>query len=112
VKRESSRKGFPKEQAKEQAMEIAPMQRSAPVLAADTAPVDTQRTAENREIVQAVKAVSAAELFGSNNELTFRMDRTTQRFVIRLVDKETKTVIRQIPPEYVLRMAETLGHAE
>jgi uncharacterized FlaG/YvyC family protein len=41
------------------------------------------------------------------------MDRHTQRPVIRLVDRETKDVIRQIPPEHVLRLAEELEkHAE
>jgi len=78
-------------------------------LAAPVAPVDTQRAAENREIVQAVKAVNAAEMFGSNSELTFLLDRSTQRAVIRVVDKVTKDVIRQIPPEYVLKMAQDIG---
>ncbi|HSW49114.1 MAG TPA: flagellar protein FlaG [Bryobacteraceae bacterium] len=90
-------------------MEIAPLQRPGPVLAAQAAPVDTQKAAENREIIQAVKAVNAAELYGSNSELTFLVDRLTQRPVIRLVDKETRDVIRQIPPEYVLRMAEQVN---
>lgn len=90
-------------------MDIAPLQRPGPASAAPTAPADTQRAAENREIVQAVKAINAAEMFGSNSELTFLMDRMTQRPVIRLVDKETKDVIRQIPPEYVLKMAQDLG---
>jgi flagellar protein FlaG len=92
-------------------MEIAPMQRPGPLLAVQTAPVDTQRAAENREVIQAVKAVNAAEMFGTNSELTFLVDRMTQRPVIRLVDKETRDVIRQIPPEYVLRMAEDLTHS-
>ena len=90
-------------------MEIAPLQRPGPVLAAPTAPVDAQRAAEHRAIIQAVKAVNAAELYGSNSELTFLVDRLTQRPVIRLVDKETRDIIRQIPPEYVLRMAEQLN---
>ena len=89
-------------------MEIAPMQRPGAVLAAPTAPVDTQRAAETREVIQAVRAVNAAELLGTNSELTFLVDRGTQRPVIRLVDKETRDVIQQIPPEYVLRMAEDL----
>ena len=94
---------------KESVMEIAPLQRPGPALAAPTAPADAQKAAENREVVQAVKAINAAEMFGSDNELTFLMDRMTQRPVIRLVDRETKDVIRQIPPEYVLRMAQDLG---
>jgi flagellar protein FlaG len=92
-------------------MDIAPVQRPGTALAAPAAPLDSQRAAENREIVQAVKAINAAELLGSNSELTFQVDRMTQRAVIRLVDKETKHVIRQIPPEYVLRMAEDLAQS-
>ncbi len=86
-------------------MEIAPLER--PGLAMSPAPpVDGETVAKNRELIQAVKAVNAAEMFGSDSELTFLVDRQTQRFVIRLVDRETKDLIRQIPPEYVLRMAE------
>lgn len=89
-------------------MEITPL--SKPGLAA--APVqtaDVERAAENRELIQAVKAVNGAELFGSNSELRFAVDRYTQRPVIQLVDRETRDVIRQIPPEYVLSLAQDLA---
>lgn len=62
----------------------------------------------NRELIQAVKKISSAELFGSDSELTFVLDRETRRPLVRIVDKETKEVIRQIPAEHVLRMAEHL----
>jgi flagellar protein FlaG len=65
--------------------------------------------AENRELIQAVKAVNQAELFGSGNELSFSMDRDSKRPVIRIVDRATKEVIRQLPPEYLLRMAQDLS---
>jgi flagellar protein FlaG len=84
-------------------MEITPLQRPGPALS--PAPVDAERVVGKQELIQAIKAVNAAELLGSNNELTFRVDRLTQRPVIRLVNKETGNVIRQIPPEYLLRMA-------
>ena len=87
-------------------MDISSMQRPGPVLPPQTAPTEAQNAAEKREIIQAVKAVNAAELFGSGSELTFVVDRVTQRPVIRLVDRVTKDIIRQIPAEYVLRMAE------
>lgn len=64
--------------------------------------------AERRELVQAVKALNATELFGQNNELTFAFDRDTRRQVVRIVDRETREVVRQIPPEYAIRMAEDL----
>ncbi len=93
-------------------MDIAPLQsRATPVAVDVAAPVDAQAAARNREVIQAVKAVNASEMFGTRSELTFSMDRQSQRLVIRLVDKETKDVIRQFPPEYVLRMAEDIAVA-
>lgn len=64
--------------------------------------------AEDRELIQAVKALNATEMFGQNSELTFVLDRETRRPLVRIVDRETKEVIRQIPPEYALRIAEDL----
>jgi len=64
--------------------------------------------AQNREVVQAVKALNAAELFGQENELTFVFDRHTHRAVVRIVNRDTREVVRQIPAEYALRMAEDL----
>lgn len=65
-------------------------------------------SADQRQIVQAVKALNATEMFGENSELTFVIDRETRRPLVRIIDKTTKEVIRQIPPEYALRMAEYL----
>ena len=77
-------------------------------IAAVPAPVPTERVAEQRELIQAVKALNAAELFGQNNELTFVLDRETRRPVVRIIDRNTNELIRQIPPEYVLRLAQDL----
>jgi flagellar protein FlaG len=63
---------------------------------------------ERRELIQAVRAVNAAEVFGEESELSFLIDRHTRRPVVRIVDRVTREVIRQIPDEYVLRMAEEL----
>ena len=76
-----------------------------------TAPVETvpaEQAAENREVIQAVKALNGSEMFGEENELTFQRDPATQRMVVRIVNRSTKEVISQIPPEYVLRLAEDL----
>ncbi len=48
---------------------------------------------------------------GVDAELSFLMDRETRRFVVRLVDKDTRKVIRQIPAESVLRQAKDLTGA-
>ena len=58
-------------------------------------------TVQNSELVQAVRAVNAAELFGGESELTFVIDRRTQMALVRVVDKKSGEVVRQFPPEYV-----------
>src|SRR5436190_4638187 len=68
-------------------------------------------TQDQRALIQAVRSVNAAELFGQNNELTFILDRATRRAVVRIVDKQTHEVVDQIPAEYVLRMAEELNRS-
>ena len=81
------------------------MNQPAPV----SAEVPTQAPqADNRQLIQAVKALNATEMFGQNSELTFVLDRETRKPLVRIVDRETREVIRQIPPEYALRIAEDL----
>lgn len=63
---------------------------------------------EQRALIHAVRAVNAAELFGQENELTFILDRATHRAVVRIVNRDTRQVIRQIPAEHVLRLAEEI----
>ena len=70
---------------------------------APVTPVD--KAAENREVIQAVKALNGSQMFGQDNELLFQRDRQTQRMVVRVVNRETQEVVSQIPPEYVLRLA-------
>jgi flagellar protein FlaG len=81
---------------------------SQPLAMALATQVSPEQKAENREIIQAVKAVNNAELFGNNSELTFSLDRQTRRAIVRIMDRKTNEVIQQIPPEYVLRLAEDL----
>ena len=61
--------------------------------------------AQNRELIQAVKSVNAAQKFGQDNELTYLLDRDTRRPVLRLIDRKTRQVIQQIPSQQVLEMA-------
>ena len=76
------------------------------------APVTPEQLAENRDLVQAVKALNAAASFGENHELTFLLDRNSRLPVIRIVNKKTNELVDQIPPEYVLRLAEELRQSE
>lgn len=89
-------------------MDVSPIQRGNSTQSAPTAAIPADRATENREIVQAVKAVNQAELFGQDSQLMFQRDPETQRMVIRMVNRTTNEVISQIPPEYVLRLAKDL----
>ena len=64
------------------------------------------KSAQNREVVQAVKALNQAEMFGEENSLQFQRDQASKQLVIRIVNRKTQEVISQVPPEYVLRLAE------
>jgi len=77
-------------------------------LAAAALAAPVEKFPQHRELIQAVKAVNVADLFGQDSELTFVLDRETHRPLVRLVDRNTNEVIRQIPPEYVLRIAAEL----
>jgi flagellar protein FlaG len=71
--------------------------------------LDKQQASERRELVKAIKAINATEFFGENHELTFVMDRETHRPIMRIVDRQTREVIQQLPPEYALRLAKEIG---
>lgn len=45
---------------------------------------------------------------GKNSELAISMDKDTQRIVIKVLDSKTKEVIKQIPSEELLALAEDL----
>ena len=67
-----------------------------------------KEAAENRSIIQAVKAVNQSEMFGQDNSLTFQRDPYTKRMVVLVINKHTQEVVSQIPPEYVLRLSEDM----
>ena len=80
------------------------------VAAAPVAPVE--HLAEMRDVVQAVKALNATEMFGQDNELVFQMDRQARRMVIQVINSKTKEVLTQVPPAYILRLSEDLKKPE
>src|SRR5579872_585016 len=70
--------------------------------------VSVEEAAQRRQLLQAAKSVNESGVLG-RNQLVFLLDRQTHRAVIRLVDPTTQQVVSQIPPEYVLRLAQDLG---
>ncbi|MGD0364047.1 MAG: flagellar protein FlaG [Bryobacteraceae bacterium] len=64
----------------------------------------------NREMIRAVMSIDASALFGGGTELTFALDRETKHPVVRIVNPQTGDVLWEAPPEYLLRLARSLGH--
>jgi flagellar protein FlaG len=89
-------------------MEISAVNRTDAALPVVAASVPSEIVSQNREVIQAVKAVNQSAMFGQDEELDFQMDSATKRLIVRVIDPKTKEVISQVPPEYVLRMAQNL----
>ena len=89
-------------------MDFTAIDRSVTGIHAPAPAVTVDRAAENRQVIQAVKAVNGTEMFGPENELSFQKDLETNRFVVRVVNRKTKEVLSQVPEEYVLRLAEDM----
>jgi uncharacterized FlaG/YvyC family protein len=90
-------------------MEIAGANNSNIGLVQNSDPASTKQAMANRDLVRAVNTVNAAKAFGSSKEITFQMDAGTKTPVIRIIDKETNQVVDQIPAEYILQLAASLG---
>lgn len=86
-------------------MDVTAINRNATGIHVPAPDVTVDKTAEKREVIQAVKAVNGAEMFGPENELRFQRDPETHRFVVRVINRQTREVLSQVPEEYVLRLA-------
>jgi len=88
-------------------MDITSLQPAASSVAASPQ-VTTEEAAQRRQLLQAAQSVNQSGVLGQN-QLVFLLDRETHRAVIRVVDRTTQQVVSQIPPEYVLQLAQDLG---
>lgn len=93
-------------------MDISAVNRGLPASIGAVSDVPVQNAQDNRDIVHAVRALNAAEMFGQDNLLTFQRDLQSRQMVLRVVNQETDEVVLQIPSEQVLRMAEDLKKQE
>ena len=89
-------------------MDISAVNRSVQTAPANTVPVPVEQAAANRDVVQAIKALNGTEMFGQDNQLRFQKDPHSGRIIVKVVNSKTNEVISQIPPEYVLSLAEDL----
>jgi uncharacterized FlaG/YvyC family protein len=72
--------------------------------------VHPDQAAQRRQLIQAIKSVNDSGLLG-HNELVFLLDRQSHRSIIRVEDRETHEVVFQVPPQYVLNLAQQLNSA-
>lgn len=74
--------------------------------APNTVTLSAQNRQENLTLIRAVETVNKSGIMGGSQELMFAFDEQRKKPILRIVDKETGEVIRQVPPEYLLRLAE------
>lgn len=60
-----------------------------------------------RQLTQATRAINQSGILG-RNQIVFSIDSQTHQRVVLIEDKETHDVVQQIPPEYVLELAQNL----
>ena len=63
------------------------------------------------QITQAVNSINAA-MTAMSADLQFSVDEDSQRTIIKIVDQETKEVLRQIPSVEALAIAKALDQAQ
>jgi uncharacterized FlaG/YvyC family protein len=87
-------------------MDISPVSFDRATAAVQPLQQSHQFQQETREVARAVQKLNEVEFAGVSRELTIIVDPKTRRATVRIVDKETGEIVQQIPPEYVLRMAQ------
>jgi len=69
-----------------------------------------QETAsERRSLASVARVVNESKVLGEGNELVFTLDASSHRMVARILDRTTQQVLEQLPPEYILRLAQELS---
>jgi flagellar protein FlaG len=76
----------------------------------DVPKVDNEPKAEESKTPAKTSATTRSILLG-DTAVTFEMDQELKRVIIKVVDKENGTVIREIPPEVVRDIAKTMNDA-
>jgi flagellar protein FlaG len=90
-------------------MDVIALSRTTQAAPAMAAPVSADTALQNRQLVQAVKALNKSDMLSEDNGLEFQKDPDSKRWVIKVVNKATGDVISQVPAEYVLRLADDLN---
>ena len=90
-------------------MQILPARASLPAEDAQ-APADAAEAATPVQVEQAVRELNAALQIRSVG-LQFEVDEDTDKVIVKVLDRDSGELIRQIPSEEALRIAKMLGRA-
>ena len=89
-------------------MDVTSLNAVPPPVATTVNAAVSAEQAQNRQLIRAVRAVNSVELYGQESEVTFVLDQTGHP-LLQVVNRKTKEVIRQIPPQDVLSAAKSVG---
>ena len=89
-------------------MDVNSLSRITQAMPAVATAIPQDKASENRQVVQAVKALNKTEMFGQDNDMVFQKDPQSQRMIIKIVNRKTQDVVSEIPAEYLLRLAADL----
>ncbi len=89
-------------------MEVQPAS-GVPAIAEVAISAPGDQLAVNRDMIRAIHAVNASEMFGSDEELSFQVDPRSKRLIVRLTKRSNGELVRQIPADYVLELARQAG---
>jgi flagellar protein FlaG len=74
--------------------------------------VQADQNKARREEVESAVAKANKVVQATARDIEFTVDDQTDRTVVKVVDRATKEVIRQIPSEEMLRIAQALDHLQ
>lgn len=75
----------------------------------ETPAVDKSTAARLKPVAEAVRRLNAVQYAGEGREITFSVDRPSNKLVVKVIDSDTKEVVTQWPAEYALELAAAKG---
>ena len=68
----------------------------------------SQQSYNQQELQDSIKVINQFLSTSNNNQIQFSLDQTSQQLIVRIVDRENQTVLRQIPAQTALDIAQQL----
>lgn len=64
-------------------------------------------TLQEKSVINAIEKANK-KLAGNTNEFNFSIHEKTKQIMVKIIDKDTKEVVREVPPEKILDMVATM----